>query len=75
MKCSNGNLATCWICISQLRTQIPVLVLSSERERYLHVYEKDQLLTREFPWLSQRCPESKIETDCSVSEESVKSLS
>lgn len=37
--------------------------------------KKNQLLTREFPQLSQKCPQSKIETDCSVSEESVKSLS
>lgn len=37
--------------------------------------KKTQLLTREFPQLSQRCPQSKIETDCSISEENLKSLS
>lgn len=40
MKCSNGNLATCWIYISQLRTRIPVPVHNSERLRSLHAYEK-----------------------------------
>lgn len=35
---------------------------------------KNQLLTWEFPQPGLRCPQSKIETDCSVSEKSVKSL-
>lgn len=48
---------------------------SSERLRLLHACDENQLLTREFPQLSQRCPQRKIESDCSVSEESVKSFS
>lgn len=76
MKCSNGNLATCWIYISQLRTRIPVPVHNSERLRSLHAYEKKKKKsTREFPQLSRRCPQSKIETDCRVSEGSVKNVS
>lgn len=74
MKCSSGNLATCWIYISQLRTRIPVPVHNSERLRSLHAYEKKKS-ARGFPQLSRRCPQSKIETDCWVSEGSVKNVS
>lgn len=75
-KCSNGNPETCWICFSQLRTEIPVLVCSRfECFRFLHACKKSYSDTS-IPTAQSRVSLSNIETDCaSVSDESAKSLS